>query len=637
MQRLVHQVAGQNVVVNRVESEDDLVDFREFVRKNRRILACDSEATGLDMYSPTFRLRLVQFGNQHESYVIPVERGGQFVGDVVGALKFTDKLVFQNGGFDLQVFNQTLGVPMESLWPKVTDTKILAHLVDPRGQEDGGVGHGLEGLTGRYIDPEVAKNVKGLMTKLAKEYKTTKSKIWSAIDLDHPEYNLYAGMDTILAARLYNRLWPEVPAANKSTEAFDGMTLVQFEHKVAEICSYMERTGFLLDVEYAENLSKRLHIDEERWEAVALDFGVKNVNSADQVADGLEAMGVRIEGRTPSGKRQVDKKLLAELIKAENPLAKAVVEAKKARKWRTTWVDGFLANRDSNDRCHANINSLKARTGRMSITGIPAQTLPSGEWMIRRCFVADPGHFIGSIDYNAQELRVLAALSGDATMIEAFGYPVDDPRSDLHLITARAAFGEHITKDHKERKYAKTVNFGRVYGGGVNTVMEQTGLDRETAKRVVDGFDNAYPGVKIYSNKLMRLAQSQGYIVTPIGRRVPVDPDRAYAALNYMVQGTSRDVTCRGLVKLHKDGFTPYLRLPVHDEVVASLPMDKAKWGADQIGIRMNEWMGPVNVNTDPAVPGKSWGHEYMRLPNSKPDTELQKKADLEIQAAGLW
>ena len=600
MQRFVHQVAGQEVTINRVESLDDLEDFRNFVRANLKGLAVDSETTGLDMYSPGFKTRLVQFGTPTEAYVIPVEHGGRFVEDTRRALLGVQRLVFQNGVFDLQVFDRHLDVKMEQLWPKVLDTKILAHLVDPRGQEEGGIGHGLEALARHYIDAEVADNVKGLMVKLAKEFKTTKNKIWSVIDLDHPEYNLYAGMDTILAARLSKALFPLVPSVSRK--------LIGFEHEVAEICAYMERNGFLLDVEYTEGLSKRLKEDEEYWTEVAAKLGVENVNSTEQVADGLEAMGVKIKDRTPSGKRKVDKKLLESLEKEGNELAKAVTQAKKARKWRTTWVDGFLANRDENDRCHANIQSLRARTARMSITGIPAQTLPSGDWMIRRCFLADEGHVMGSIDYQAQELRVLAALSGDATMIQAF-----KDGADLHLLTARAAFGEHIQKDDKERKYAKVVNFGRVYGGGAKTVAAQTGISMEKAKQVVDGFDKAYPGVARFSKQLQQQAMRQGFIVTPSGRRLPVDEDRAYAALNYMVQSTSRDVTCRGLVRLHRAGFTPYLRLPIHDEVVASLPAEKAEWGAEQIAKHMAMQMGPVWIGTDPEVGGRSWGSLYMK------------------------
>src|SRR5690606_13974568 len=111
-----------------------------------------------------------------------------------------------------------------------------------------------------------------------------------------------------------------------------------------------------------------------------------------------------------------------------------------------------------------------------------------------------------------------------------------------------------------------------------------------------------------FSTQLRQQAKQHRFIVPPSGRRLPVDEDRAYAALNYMVQSTSRDVTCRGLVKLHRAGFTPYLRMPIHDEVVASLPEARAKWGAEQIAKHMAEQMGPVWIGTDPEVGGRSWG-----------------------------
>lgn len=593
-----HEVAGEPVVIHVVETEDDLEGFRDFIRGNLRILGCDTETTGLNMYAPEFRLRVVQFGTPREAWVIPVERGEAFAHVVRQALVAVERLVFHNGGFDLQVIDRALDIKMERLWPKVTDTKILAHLVDPRGQEEGGIGHALENVTGHYIDTSVAENVKGLMTKLAKEHKTTKEKIWGIIDYDHPEYQLYSGMDPILAARLLQKLNPLIPERSRD--------LVAYEHKVAEVCAYMERTGFLLDVEYTEGLSKRLLEEQEHYEEVAAGFGCENVNSTEQVADVLEARDVKITERTPSGKRKVDKKLLEHLVSEGDEFAKAVVEAKRARKWRTTWVDGFLSQRDAADRCHAHINPLRARTARMSITGIPAQTLPSGDWMVRRCFIADEGHKIASVDYQAQELRVLAALSGDRTMIEAFR-----AGQDLHLVTAQAAFGPDITKDDKERKWAKVVNFGRVYGGGVKVVQEATGLDAKTAKRVVDGFDKAYPAVQKLSRKLQVEAGQNGCIYTPSGRRLPVDPSRAYSALNYLVQSSSRDVTCRGLLRMHDAGITPYLRLPIHDEVVASLPVEKAERGAAMIGRLMAEQMGPVHIGTDPEVGGRSWGSLY--------------------------
>lgn len=592
------EIAGEPVTIHMVEAEDDLDGFRDFIRANHRVLGVDSEATGLDTYSDQFALRLVQFGNQHQAWVIPVERGGVFAHEARHALHVVQQLVLHNASFDLQVFDRHLGAPMTELWPKVLDTRILAHLVDPRGRDEGGIGHRLEDVTGHYLDEHVAENVKGLMGKLAKEHKTTKAKIWRIIDTGHPDYQLYSGMDPILAARLVSTLLPLIPASSEK--------LIRYEHRIAEVCAEMEKTGFLLDVEYTQKLSAQLRREEERYAQQAADFGCDNVNSTEQVADVIESRGVKITGRTPKGKRQVDHNLLGGLVKTGDEFALAVTEAKRARKWRTTWVDGFLTGRDSTDRCHGSINALRARTARMSISGIPAQTLPSSDWVIRRCFLADEGHVIASVDYEAQELRVLAALSKDRTMIQAF-----KDGADLHLMTARAAFGPHITKDDNERKYAKKVNFGRVYGGGAKAISEQTGLDLHTAKKVIDSFDKTYPAVKVLNAKLQTEAQQHGHITTPTGRRLPVDPARAYSALNYLVQSSSRDVTCRALLRLHDAGFTPYLRLPLHDEILASVPADRADWGAGQIAELMAEQMGPVLISTDPEVGGRSWGSLY--------------------------
>ncbi|AOT24700.1 DNA polymerase I [Mycobacterium phage Stasia] len=600
-----HVVADDEVVIHVVDRESDLDGFMDFIRAHQGFLGLDSETTGLDIYNDGFRCRLVQFGTPSEAWVVPVERGGPYAGDVKRALEMVQGFVLHNAAYDLQVFERTLGVPMETMWPKVKDTRILAHLVDPRGRDEGGSGHSLEDLTRRYIDTAVADNVKTLMADLAKANKTTKANVWKKVPFEDEHYQLYSGMDPILAARLIQKLAPLVKVSDE---------LVQNEHRLAEICSYMERTGFLLDVEYTEELSLDLQVKESHYNEVALNYGCEKVNSTDQVADVLEGMGVRIKGRTPSGKRKVDDALLSELTEHEKAgeFATAVIEAKKAGKWRKTWVDGFLKQRDSQNRCHAAINPLRARTARMSITGIPAQTLPAGDSTIRRCFLADEGHRIASVDYQAQELRVLAALSKDRTMIEAF---LND--EDLHLMTARAAWPDRdITKDSPERKYAKVVNFGRVYGGGAKTVAEQTGLDMGMAQQVVAGFDKAYPEVQKLSQRLQREAIRNGYITTPFidglgGRRLPVDPQRAYSALNYLIQSSSRDVTCRALLRLHDAGFTPYLRLPIHDEILASVPADKAEWGAQRIGELMAEQMGPVLIGTDPEVGGRSWGSLY--------------------------
>ncbi|GAB4588687.1 3'-5' exonuclease family protein [Nocardia sp. IFM 10818] len=204
-----YRLEGERVTVRVVETHADVDRFWQWLKANvSRPLGVDSETTGLDIYSDGFALRTVQFGDTREAWVLPVEARAGLRDAARDALKIIERPIIHNASFDIQVFERHLGIRAESLWPRVIDTRILAHLIDPRGQEEGGIGHGLEALTRAYIDPVAAEEVKGLMSKLAKAHKVSKDQIWARIDLDHPEYELYAGVDTLLACRLYHRLGP---------------------------------------------------------------------------------------------------------------------------------------------------------------------------------------------------------------------------------------------------------------------------------------------------------------------------------------------------------------------------------------------------------------------------------------------
>ena len=278
MIELRHEVAGDLVTIRVADKGSDFLAFRDFIRAHSNCLAVDTETTGLDIYSDTFQCRLVQFGTQDESWVIPVEfYDSRFEYEAVRALYEIDKIVMQNASYDLQVLDRCLGIPMEDLWPKITDTQILAKLVDPRPFEAGGFGHSLEHLIAAFISKEQATEVKGLMVKLAQEHKTTKSEIWASIDLLHPEYLMYAGMDTIFTARLCSVLAKLVPDVSRQ--------LVSYEHKISEICSLIDRKGFKLDVAYASELAIKWEDQQEVLEAIAFtEYGVDKVNSTEDVA-----------------------------------------------------------------------------------------------------------------------------------------------------------------------------------------------------------------------------------------------------------------------------------------------------------------------------------------------------------------
>lgn len=592
-------VAGREALIRVPENEEDLQQYYEWMGAPAEgaYIAIDTETTGLDIFSPDFRVRTLQVGIGLEAWVLPVEEMERDV--VIEILRdLSDRFItLQNAAYDWLAIRQCYGVILP--WCFITDTKILAHLLDSRAKKEGGFGHSLQELTAEFLDPVVAEEVKGSMIRLRNETKLSKDEIWKDIDLWNETYLRYAGMDVVLTYALRNILTHKLKELKAKVPEFN-TDLIRYEHEVARVCAEMEFNGFLLDHDYARALSDQLMEEQEVWEAIALlEFGTESVNANAQVAADLIDSGVRLNEITASGAYKLDKTILEPLAEEGHLLAQAVVQAKKAKKWRTSWVDKFLAGADESGRVHANINPLLARTARMSITGIPAQTLPSSGWSIRRCFIPSPGNSIVACDYQAQELRVLAAISKDTNMQQAFR-----ENADLHTLTASAS--------GVSRKVGKTVNFAYVYGSGAGNIAETCDITVPKAREVIQGFERTYPGVKKLSDRLQQQAKAKGYIVTAFGRVIRTDADRPYAALNYMVQSSSRDITAQALLRLDKAGFTPYLRLPIHDEILAEVPEGQAKGAAEKIARIMEQELHGVLIASDADVLGKSWGGGYV-------------------------
>jgi DNA polymerase I len=599
------KLAGRQVTGHVVETEADLPAFADWAKRHREF-GFDTETTGLDVYKAGYRLRTAQFSAGGQTWLLPVEQHPRFAWYTTTTLRWAERLYIHNASFDLQVADRHLGVPLGELFPKTIDTGILSRLVDSRARKEGGTGHSLEELVEHYIDPVAAKDIKGSVREQCKALKLRKADYFEKVPLADEIFQIYALMDPVLAWILGKTLDRKVPSSSRH--------LIRYEHELARICSEISKKGFLLDREYTEKLVFELGLDEEEAlqtieaevEALGVDPDDFNPSSNDQVAEVLRKLGHTEFKLTPSGKAKVDDSLLEHLAKEGMAFAKAVKNYKKAIKWRTTWPESFLSNADEDGRCHASINTMQARTARMSITGIPAQTLPSGDWAIRRCFLADEGEVMASVDYKNMELRVMAALADDKTMIGAFKQNLD-----LHLLTAQAAFGDHITKDDKERKYGKGANFAKAFGGGVNAIVEQFGIERKAAEKVVKAFDDTYIGVTRFSKTLQAQARREGFVVTATGRRLYVDKERPYSALNYVVQSSSRDITGSAMIRLDKAGFTPWMRLPIHDEVLFSFPEKGAQELAQQAGELMKQSVNGLDVPADPEVQGRSWGSLY--------------------------
>ncbi|MEU0952837.1 DNA polymerase [Streptomyces niveus] len=649
------------VTIYVVETPEDLPGFRQFVLDNP-FMGFDTETTGLDWWNAGdgFHCRLAQFGNHDTAWVLPVELGEPFVSATKWALVTAERLAAQNRGFDFHTVEEDLGVDPFPLVQKTWDTKILAHLVDGRAVKEGGIGLKLEELVPHYICADMGARVKKSMTEIAQDMnrqkkavgfkarnrsgetrefrydspewpeltkellkavgfthirefaepiygKVTKDNVWKKVPLFHEGYLLYAGMDPIFAFRLTNTLFPLIPRRSLH------YGLIGWEHRLNWITYQLERTGYLVDEKYTRDRIEELKEEEARLLEVIQGYGVETPGSNDQLIEAFQGFGIKLKDKTkptdrhPEGQYKMDEAVLSAI---EHPLAQAVLDYKSASKKRSNWFEKALNYRDKNGRVHVSINSLHAVTSRMSITGaIPAQTLPAGTGYVRHCFLAEVGHVTATVDFSSMELMFLAADSGDRRMLKAY-----NEGEDLHNITAAGAFGpmgwdpNDKEAKHPKRKAGKGTNYTVCFGGGWNAVSTQWGIEEADAKRAVNGFWETFPATKEHSKKYTEEARQNGFIYTATGRRILTDEKRPYAGMNYRIQGTCRDITARALIELDKAGFTPYMRLPVHDEIVFSFPRERAEeMAAEAARIMAYSYKG-LTIPADYEIGEQSWG-----------------------------
>jgi DNA polymerase I len=218
-------------------------------------------------------------------------------------------------------------------------------------------------------------------------------------------------------------------------------------------------------------------------------------------------------------------------------------------------VNDYLSKMDQ-DRCHPDIRSIGAVTGRQSVGNPPFHQLPDS---VRGCIVPDDGMVLGTVDLDRIEFCVAAGLAQDTAMINAIKEGID-----LHARTAAMVHGGSWQEwlGTPERNHAKGAGFGRMFGGGAATLAKQQGIPEEEMAKFISGFDRAYPQVKQFGRRL----GSQDWVINPWGRRIPADPIRRYGNLNYAIQSTAREIFVDWMLACIKNGVQ--VLLPLHDEVV---------------------------------------------------------------------
>jgi DNA polymerase I len=393
----------------------------------------------------------------------------------------------------------------------------------------------------------------------------------------------YAAEDADCALAVHDVLYRKIAAEPRLKEVYESIEL-----PVMPVLLTMERNGVLLDRTKLEAQShelgkEMLELEQKAYQAAGQPF---NLNSPKQIQEILfERQKLPVKKKTPSGQPSTDEDVLAELA-LDYPLPKLLLEYRGLAKLKSTYTDKLPKMvQPGTGRVHTTYSQAVAVTGRLAsndpnLQNIPIRT-PQGR-RIREAFVAPPGCKIVSADYSQIELRIMAHLSGDAGLRHAFAHG-----HDVHRATAAEVFGrtlEQVSAD--ERRTAKVINFGLIYGMSAFGLAQNLGIERTTAQAYIDSYFSRYPGVKRYMDETKDKARADGFVETVFGRRLwlpeirSANPQRRAgaerAAINAPMQGTAADLIKLAMIAvqgwLEREKLATKLIMQVHDELVLEVP-----------------------------------------------------------------
>jgi DNA polymerase-1 len=404
---------------------------------------------------------------------------------------------------------------------------------------------------------------------------------FAAVDIERA--TAYAAEDADCALSVHAVLHPKIVADEKLRYVYE-----KIELPAMPVLFRMERNGVLLDAAKLEAQShelgkEMLATEQKAYEAAGQPF---NLSSPKQLGEILfERQKLPVKKKTPKGQPSTDEDVLAELA-LDYPLPKLLLEYRGLAKLKSTYTDKLPRMVDAKTgRVHTTYSQAGAVTGRLAsndpnLQNIPIRT-PQGR-RIREAFIAPPGSKIVSADYSQIELRIMAHLSGDAGLRHAFAHG-----HDVHQATAAEVFGVPLDKVSKdERRTAKVINFGLIYGMSAFGLAQNLGLERATAQAYIESYFTRYPGVKKFMDSTKEKARTLGYVETVFGRRLRLpeitsgSPARRAgaerAAINAPMQGTAADLIKMAMVSvqdwLDAGKLKTKLIMQVHDELVLEVP-----------------------------------------------------------------
>ncbi|HEY0684271.1 MAG TPA: DNA polymerase I [Steroidobacter sp.] len=439
--------------------------------------------------------------------------------------------------------------------------------------------HELPAISRRYlgIDPIPYESVAG---KGAKQIELNQVGIDMATN--------FAAEEADLSLQLHRLLWPRVEALPPLQTLYENI-----EQPLVPVLLRMEQAGVLLDGDLLRKQSGELatrmrEIEAQAYTAAGGPFSLESPKQLQEVLFGK--LKLPVIRKTPTGQPSTAEDVLEELA-GSYELPKLIMDYRAFAKLKSTYTDKLpLQINRSTQRVHTCYQQAIAATGRLSsadpnLQNIPIRT-PEGR-RIRQAFVAPPGQCIVAADYSQIELRIMAHLSGDEGLLTAFG---ED--RDIHLATAAEVFGmtlDTVTAD--QRRTAKMINFGLIYGMSPFGLASRLGIERSVASKYVELYFQRYPGVRRYMDETRQLAHERGYVETVFGRRLYLNDINARnaglrqaaerAAINAPMQGTAADIIKRAMIQvdrwLQQSKLQARLLLQVHDELVFEVRRDLAE------------------------------------------------------------
>ena len=586
-----------------IDNEEKMLEIFS-IFKTKKILSLDTETTSTHPIDAEL-VGLSFAVSEHEAFYVPIPANREEALRIVNIFKpiYEDPEILkvgQNIKYDLEVlrnYNIHLAGPM---W----DTMIAHYLIQPE------LRHNMDFLAEVYLNYQTV-HIDELIGPRGKSQRSMR-------DLSPTDVYEYACEDADITLQLKNKLEQEL-------KKYDCEKLFyEIEMPLMPVLAEMEMNGVRLDTESLAQTSKELtermnDIEHEIYELAGHSF---NISSPRQVGDVLfgELKIVEKPKKTKTGQYVTSEEVLQQLH-AKHPIVGKILDFRGLKKLLSTYVDNLptLINRRTG-HIHTSFNQCITATGRLSSSDPNLQNIPvRGEdgKEIRKAFVPEPGCLFFSADYSQIELRVMAHLSGDEAMIEAFrnGY-------DVHAATAAKVYKKDIKDvERDERTKAKRANFGIIYGITVFGLAERLDISRDEARQLIDGYFETFPRVKDYMEQAKETARRQGYVTTLLGRRRYLSDIksanatvRGFAernAINAPIQGTAADIIKVAMIRIfqrfQQEGIRSKMILQVHDELNFSVvPEEKEKVEHIVLEEMQNAFEMKVPLVADSGF-GKNW------------------------------